>query len=333
MVKKSSSVAVVIPTIGREYVAKTLPLVIKNISRSVQKVGTKPFFIIEDSTPGGLKSEVLDLIRETGEKVTIVPAQGLGANEAWERGFKLATRRGAVAMLGCCDDFVSESRHFDKLVKPLLEGRAELTTGAWKEYGRNILSFPKPQYLSEIWVSRLMNYANPRFDSRAFDSNPFLKNPNSFQAFTGIVGLTPKALKQISHFVDKTFEKSSPEIKRKLSGWGYDPMRILVALSLGLRTANVGFASRRFEHKTPATKELSRFVASRLSQYTDAVDVLREFIVRTNQSHKLKQFDKMAAIIHERISRGQYSTANLINRKGKRREIYNRMKAIALRKK
>ncbi|MCX6803822.1 MAG: hypothetical protein NTY48_04610, partial [Candidatus Diapherotrites archaeon] len=332
--KAKPTIAVVIPTIGRDYVRKTLPLTIRNIAASLRKIGVKPFFIIEDSSKNGLRSEVVKAVRNTHEKINLIPALGLGPNAAWEHGFSLGIKKGAFAVVSSCDDYFNESRQFDRLIRPLLRGEAEVVTGGWKHYGRNILSFPRPQYLNEIWVSRLMSYANPNFDTHKFPNNPFLENSNLFQTFSGMIALRPEAFKKIRAYVKKTFESSNPKIKQKLGGWGLEPVRLLAALTLGIKITNVPISARRFEHTKPLAKEMKKFVASRLSQYNDAIDSIREFLIKTNQTKKLVQFEKAAAITAARIYNMRKSTAANINLRGKRRAIYKRMKnAVKMKKK
>ncbi len=328
MAVKSPFVAIVIPTIAREYVSTTLPKMVTNISASAKKLGVRPLFIIEDSSSLGLGREVVSAMRASGEQVQIVPAKGRGSGEAWDHGFMLGAKRGAACLIGYCDDFVAESKQFAAVAKPLLEGKADFVTGAWKEHGRNVLSFPKSQYLNEVWVSRLMNYANPHFDSKSFTRNPFLKNPSRFQAFVGIYGATPKADAQIADFMEKTFRNSSADVRAKIHQWGIDPVRVLAALALNLRTSNVVISARRFEHANPTNRGMERFVNSRLAQYNGAVDSIREFLVRTNQVHKLGEFNRMAGIISTRINNFKSSRAALVNKAGKRRVILARLKSM-----
>jgi hypothetical protein len=324
----SNTVVVVIPTIGRDYVSDTLPKVIQNGEKSLRKAGFQPIFIIEDSTQNGLSREVIEALTKTNTQIRYSAAPNMGANEAWSHGFELGSKMGAKLLLACCDDFVTEAKQLDKLVMPVFRGKTEFTTGSWPKNSHSILSFPKPQYLNEIWVSRLMNYAIKGYDPQKVSGNPFLDNPHKLQTFTGLFCLTSRSSEKIEAEMHKLFGNASPELRKKISGWGADPLRILIASAMGIKVINTPISSRRFEHPNPKKNELERFVNSRLAQYNNAVDVIREFLIRTNQQHKLDAFNLTAKIISDRILGLRTSKISTINRVRIKRNLILRTKKL-----
>ncbi|MEW6295877.1 MAG: hypothetical protein AB1467_06350 [Candidatus Diapherotrites archaeon] len=324
MKKMKNTVAVIIPTIGRKYVIETLPATIKNAALSLKRIGIKPSFIIEDTSENGLNDKVRRRLKATGERITLERAQNLGLNDAIDRGFELAERNNVFAMLSCCDDFLYSSKQLDRLIKPVLKREAEFVTAGWAFRHRNILSFPKPQYLNEIWVSRFASYANPAFEPSKFKANPFLSNPFSFQTFSGMICLTPQAHNKINSFIKEIFKNSRKEIKDSLGMWGKEPIRPVVALALGLKFKCIAIPNRRFEHEKPAIQTIQKHVESRMKQFNDSVKVIREFMVRTGQTRKLEEFNKMSEVVSTRIKSMAKSSP--------RRITYHRRKGAILRR-
>lgn len=115
-------VVVQIPCLNEE---KTLPLVLKSIPKKIEGVDELVVQIIDD----GSTDRTIEIAREHGVKEIVRHVRNMGLARSFHDGVNNALRLGADIVVNTDGDNQYPSEKISDLIKPILEGRAEIVIG------------------------------------------------------------------------------------------------------------------------------------------------------------------------------------------------------------
>jgi hypothetical protein len=299
MFNRKPVVAVVIPSYG---VYPQIVACIRNAAKNLRDNGVRPLFIIAHNK--NLPKEMIKAIKGTKEKVKFLPVKGEGLGNSMIAGFDAGKRADAITMLP--DDFDFEAKKIYATVKPVLEKRFEFVNSSWPyENTKYAGSFPKPQYLNEMSVSRLVSLANPNLHPNEMKLMPALQQAEHegklLQTYTGLLTLNGKNWKKVRKAMKTLFKENA----REIDVWAFEPALMLASLQAGIHVGSVP-AERIYEHEQPTEETIQAMQEKRALQYDVATKIIRTFLEKTKQTHKVELFEEEVARTRERIMKATH---------------------------
>lgn len=255
--------------------------VIKYVSKSLNEVGVRPVFSI--------CSNNLDFFSDKPFKDTICFSLRSPGNFDYTYYTTEAIQRGIEAfepdfISTIADDFVSPAKEFKNVIIPLLNGW-DANFGCW---GSNKIAttYPKFQYVSELFVNRIANFASKSSDLNYKDLLSYSLDYKSdfsdmIQTFTGIFAFRKESWVRMLDKISEVF------VSKKL-GWYLEIALLLVSIDAGLKIKNV--VCSRIKEKNPP---ISGEKATRVIQMKDAFEYTNVFLKYSKQYEKLKKMPKI----------------------------------------
>ncbi len=282
---------VAIPTTGKR---EDILDVMKNVRNSLEKINVRPVFSIcaddttiitnksfKDTICFSLRTEKFDYTHHIMEAIK----HGI---EEFNPDF--------VSLIP--DDFIIPAKKFGNLIKPLTSG-SDVTIGFW---GSNKIasSYPRFQYVSELFVSRIANAAstvNQATDYKKLMSYTFDYKTDFLglvQLFTGLFAFKTDKWKSVSKKIDEIFHSA------KL-GWSLEILIFLLAADMKMKIKNMS-CNRVKEKNDPVMGERD----TRLVQMEDAFMCTNKFVEFTKQYEKLNKLpgiqSKMIKIVENLLT-------------------------------
>ena len=196
------------------------------------------------------------------------------------------------------DDFTVPAKQFSKVIEPLLNG-CDATFGCWGS-NETASTYPKFQYVSELFVNRITNAASktsiPDYEnmlSYSFDYESDFSDMT--QIFCGIFAFRKDCWTRTLDRMMKIFGTT------KL-GWSLEVAVLLALKDLGLKATNVA-CNKVKETNLPVLGEKS----TRLVQIKDAFECVNIFLKYTKQHEKIQNLSKiqseMTKVIEDILTR------------------------------
>lgn len=213
----------------------------------------------------------------------------------------------AIAATMLPDDFVFEAKKsLFSTIKPVLQGKHDFVNSSWPYHDPiYAMSFPKPQYLNEITVSRLVTLANPAFKPKKMQLMPALKQAERegklLHTYTGLLSVRMREWPKIRGAM-KTVLKGK---EKAINIWAFEIAIMLGAMHARKRTG-IAPAERLYEHEWPTEQTIQGMREKRLLQFDVATQVIRTFLERTGQHYKLELFEKIVSQTKKRIASARY---------------------------
>lgn len=294
-------VLVVIPTAANELDLSRINTVVGNISNRVRQLNLQPIFLVVCRK--GQVGLVRERLKESDEQINFKFVKNVGLGDKLFTGFSHGLRKYSPDyVLPFMADFEMESEHADKLLQPLLQENADFVTAKWPSDYSSALEFPLPQYLIETRISAGAIYADPHFhpqDLRVYPAvNLALKEGNKPQTFTGLFAFRAGSWPTLKHGVSHSFKG----VESHVVNWGFEPALLLSALKHNLHVA-VPSVPRGFEHPLVTPEEKRFFTEKRIIQFSNAMSVIRQFLVNSRQPEKVPHFDDFVAREKERMKK------------------------------
>src|SRR3989344_3287708 len=117
-----------IPCLNEEY---TIPLVIKDIPKQIPGIDKIEIQIVDD----GSTDRTVEVAKKLGVDRVIIHKTNRGLGNAFKNGMQVALEAGADIFVNTDADNQYPSKYISNLVKPVLEGRADIVVGnrtPWK---------------------------------------------------------------------------------------------------------------------------------------------------------------------------------------------------------
>ncbi len=283
-------VVVALPSVGRlsglEIVAK--------LRRTLRANGYCPVFYLGMERKYVNREFQKAISKQRNIKLAFCTKQGYGNAiiTAMNTGVKKEAPHAVVTLP---DDYEVEAGHMHKLVEALRN--RDVVVGSWDKTSWR--TFPVPQFLNEIGTSLLVTYADPGFVPRnrkgLINFRDAVSKGRAIQTYTGMFAFTPNAWRRI----EKDLKNFKPQ---HVAHSGVEVAIILSTLNQGLKLTHRRIP-RRFEHAIPRGEAEARHRQSRAKQFQDAVEIIRHFLKRTGQTHKLSHVEAQAERVKQRIER------------------------------
>lgn len=300
MPTRHKKVLVVVTTSGTELDLGRIKNVVHNIGEKSRKLKLNPVFLVSCYTN---RSGVEKKLSDSEEKVSFVDAPKNGYGNALLSGFAKGIREHKPDyVLPFPADFVGESEHVDKLLKPLIGGvNADFVAGRWVREGySSALEYPLPQYLNETRITGGLIYADPHFhptDLRIFPAiNEALRKGSKLQTYTGMWAFKARHWKTIAKHLFTSLKGAESEYGQ----FGFEPAVLLSVLHSNLKIASPT-VERGYEHDDPTPQERDSIIEKRLQQFHQGVHVIRTFLKNSGQTEKIPHFEKYAEIVERRL--------------------------------
>ncbi len=318
MAKKIPVVAVVVPTTG-EF--PQITDAIRNAGKALKSKGVKPLFIVSSNKK--LSGERIKAIQGLGEEVNFLVIENGRIGNQMIAGFDFAVNKSDVITM-LPDDFVFEAQGIYSTVKPVLNGRYEFVNSCWHyKDSRFAKSFPEPQYLNEVTVSRLVTLANPAFHPRDLRLMPALRQAEKegklFQTYTGLLSLKSSEWSKVKQAMQTVLQGKEEEI----NVWAFEIALMLSAFHARKKVGAVP-AKRLFEHEWPSEQSIQALRDKRLLQFRVATEVIKTFLERTNQAHKIPLLEEIVRQTIRRIQKASHHT---------KEEVWKRLERMRKQKK
>ncbi len=190
---------------------------IENISKIIHAVlgleGGYHLLIIDDASPDGTADVVRDLMRVFPDRLNMIEREGkLGLGTAYVAGFKWALERDYDYVFEMDADFSHNPDDLPRLLRPCVDGRADMSVGSRYCDGINVVNWPISRilisYCASIYVRTVLGF-------RIYDST------------AGFVCYSRKALEAID--LDAV----------RMKGYGFQIELKYTARKLGFRIAEV----------------------------------------------------------------------------------------------
>lgn len=195
------------------------------------------------------------------------------------------------------DDFIIPSKRFSNMIKPLL-GKCDLTFASWGSQ-KVADSYPKFQYVSELFVSRIINIASSKssitnqITSYTFDYKKDFSN--IIQLFTGLFAMKTYKWNSVLSRIMEIYGST------KL-GWSLEVLVLFLGHDMGLKIMNAP-CDRFKEGNSPVKGE--RF--TRIKQMEDVFRHTKHYLEFTKQFEKLNKITKiqseMIGIVNEILNK------------------------------
>lgn len=150
MARKNWKVIVQIPCLNEEA---TLPMVLKSIPRSIPGVDSLEILIIDD----GSTDNTIAVARKHGVKHFVFHAKNMGLARSFHDGVNYALSMGADIVVNTDGDNQYPQQRIGDLIKPILEGRAEIVIG--DRQTANIAHFSLFKKLMQRFGSKIVSKA------------------------------------------------------------------------------------------------------------------------------------------------------------------------------
>lgn len=182
------------------------------------------------------------------------------------------------------DDFILPAQKIGNLIKPLLNGY-DVTFSCWG-YNEVASTYPKFQYVSELFVNKIANVAIksvvPNYENMLEYSFDYKTDfSNMIQLFTGLFGFRRDCWDNVINRVLQIFGSL------KL-GWSLDIAMFLSSVDIGLKTTNAE-CDKVKERNDPTSGER----ITRLTQMKDSFKYTNIFLDYTKQYDKLNKLAKI----------------------------------------
>lgn len=269
---------IAIPTNGKR---NDISDVIKNIRRSLNEIGVKPVFSI--------CSDNRQIFAGKSFKDTFCFSLKKSGSFDYTYHTIKAIQRGIEAfepdfISTISDDFVLPAKKFKNVIIPLLNGR-DATFGSW---GSNKIAstYPKFQYVSELFVNRIANFAlkssNLNYKNLLSCSSDYKSDfSDMIQIFTGIFAFRKESWTSVS---DKILEIFGSEKLR----WSLEVALLLISIETELNIKNV-VCNRVKEINPPISGERT----TRIIQMKDVFEHTNVFLKYSKQHEKLKEITEV----------------------------------------
>ena len=255
--------------------------VINHISKSLNGIGVKPVFsICSDNrqifADKPFKDTVCFSLKKSGSfDYTYYTIEAIQRGvEAFEPDF--------ISTIS--DDFVLPAKKFKNVISPLLNG-LDATFGSW---GSNKIAstYPKFQYVSELFVNRIANFAlkssNLNYKNLLSYSSDYKSDfSDMVQIFTGIFAFRKESWASV---LDKMLEIFGSEKLR----WSLEVALLLISVETGLNIKNV-VCNREKEINPPISGERT----TRIIQMKDVFEHTNVFLKYSKQYEKLKEITEV----------------------------------------
>lgn len=293
MMKRKFIVAVVVPTYGN------VPIVVHsvgNAASNLKRNGAKPVFIVCYSR--AMNKQVRNSLRALGEDIRFLrtgPNARIGNSMIAGIDYAAKNTKAVIATM-LPDDFVFEAKEsLFKTIKPVLQGKYDFVNSSWPYHDLiYAMSFPKPQYLNETSVSRLVTLANLAFKPRVMKLMPALKQAERegklLHTYTGLLSVRMNAWPKIS-WAMKTVLRGK---EREINIWAFE-IAIMLGTMYAKKRLGIVPAERLYEHEWPTAETIQGIKEKRLLQFNVAASIIRTFLERTGQQYKLPLVEKVIA--------------------------------------
>ncbi len=306
-VGKKSIVAVIVPTYGNLHIVVHS---VRNAASTLKRNGVKPVFVVCYSK--AMDKQVRASLRALGEDIRFLrtgPNARIGNSMIAGIDYANKNTKAVVATM-LPEDFVFEAKEsLFKTVRPALEGRHDFVNSSWPSNDPvYAMSFPKPQYLNEITVSRLVTFANPGFKPTEMNFMAALKQAERegklLHTYSGLLSVRMKEWPKIRQAM-KTVLKGKAKV---INIWAFEVAIMLGAMCAGKRIGIVP-AERLYEHDWPTAEIIQGMREKRLMQFDVATQVIRKFLENTGQHYKLPLFDQVVGQAKKRIMGVKYKSS------------------------
>lgn len=136
---------------------------IENIRAIIQAaLDQGPLFevlIIDDNSPDGTAGVVKEMMHEIPDRIHIVERSGkLGLGTAYITGFKKGLELGASHLIEMDADFSHNPKDLNRLLQPLLEGKADVAVGSRYVKGGGIYNWPWDRLILSFGASLYVRF-------------------------------------------------------------------------------------------------------------------------------------------------------------------------------